>query len=209
MILIRKQTPPTKYDWYCKIPFSTFDGMPSDVKKELRASLLKEQGFLCAYCMTRINNEKDTKIDHFVPRNPQNELEYSNLLAVCKGNEGYPYEEATCDTRKGDKKLKHVNPQKKECIATITYKRNGTICSTNPEIEKELNEILNLNCPNGYLISNRRCAVAALFSSFRGKDNKTIKTTLRNLKRKYGMADKKEPYVGILLYFIEKKIRKI
>lgn len=41
-----------------------FDDMDTIVKKQLRESLLKEQGYLCAYCMKRIGDTKDVKIEH-------------------------------------------------------------------------------------------------------------------------------------------------
>ena len=52
-----------------------FDDMDPDVKIQLRESLLKEQGHLCAYCMKRIIDAKDTKIEHFEARTPENELQ--------------------------------------------------------------------------------------------------------------------------------------
>ena len=65
-------------------PGSTFDDLP---KKSLREALLKEQGFICGYCMQRIYNDGNvTKIEHWEPRNSANEKKYMNLLAVCSGN---------------------------------------------------------------------------------------------------------------------------
>ena len=72
----------------------------ADVKKTLRESLLKEQGYLCAYCMRRINDAQDTKIEHYKARTPENELQYHNLLAVCKGGEDGLPSARCCDTKK-------------------------------------------------------------------------------------------------------------
>ena len=40
-------------------------------KNELRQSLLKEQGYICCFCMRRIEDSNETtKIAHIFPQNP-------------------------------------------------------------------------------------------------------------------------------------------
>ena len=84
MIHIKKGTAPKKFqEFKQQNPQAHFDDMPPDVKADLRKSLLEEQGYLCAYCMRRIHDDhNEVKIEHYEPRNAQNELDYSNLLAV-------------------------------------------------------------------------------------------------------------------------------
>ena len=89
MILIKKNSEPRSLTEYKKTVNSSFDNLPSNVKNDIRESLLKEQGYICAYCMKRIESS-DVKIEHYKARNSENELDYKNLLAVCKGNEGSP-----------------------------------------------------------------------------------------------------------------------
>lgn len=86
---------------------------------ELRKSLLEEQGKICCYCQGRIKsvlNENDVplmKTEHFIPKkgneaDPSLQLEYSNLLASCKGNtdkKGAEFKNH-CDSSKGHKRLK-------------------------------------------------------------------------------------------------------
>ena len=63
--------------------------MPKEVKEKLRTSLLEEQGYICAYCMKKLEDDfSKVKIEHYIARNEENQLDYNNLLAVCKGNEG-------------------------------------------------------------------------------------------------------------------------
>ena len=77
MIHIKKSTQPKKFqEFKQQNPQAHFDDMPPDIKAILRQSLLEEQGYLCAYCMSKICDK--VKIEHYEPRNPQNELEYSN-----------------------------------------------------------------------------------------------------------------------------------
>ena len=100
MIHIQKGTPPNKFqEFKHQNPQAHFDDMPPDIKSTLRQSLLEEQGYLCAYCMSKIRDK--VKIEHYEPRNTQNELDYSNLLAVCTGNsEGDSFKHQHCDTKK-------------------------------------------------------------------------------------------------------------
>lgn len=58
-------------------------------KKELLKSLIQEQHSLCAYCNQTISLETST-IEHLIcqSHNPSLDLNYHNLFAVCKGNEG-------------------------------------------------------------------------------------------------------------------------
>lgn len=56
-------------------------------KEIIKDSLLKEQGYLCAYCMKRLDNTNYVKIEHIAPQSvyPEKSLSYRNMLAVCDG----------------------------------------------------------------------------------------------------------------------------
>jgi len=139
-----------------------YENSPKDILNDLRKYLLEEQGFICCYCMSRIDFPY-TKIEHFKPRSifRKNQLDYSNLFIVCCGkdidkkkfkscitpNEKYNKENFYCDTKKDKKLLNTINLL--SCIENdIEYKKNGIIFSKNQDIDKELNEILNLNYEN-------------------------------------------------------------
>lgn len=145
MIYIKKSSPPSEFiNFVKKTPDVHFDDLPSDIKDILRKSLLKEQGSLCAYCMSRIYDDRTkTKIEHYEARNSDNELDYSNLLAVCTGNlAGNSSHHQHCDTKKGERKL-HIDPQNYEHISMISYKPDGTIFVRDNEIfNDDLNQIL-------------------------------------------------------------------
>lgn len=51
MILIRKGDEPRSLTLYRKSAYAYYDGCN---KNDIRDSLLKEQGYLCAYCMRRM-----------------------------------------------------------------------------------------------------------------------------------------------------------
>ncbi len=129
---------------------------------ELRENLLKEQKFVCAYCGQRLGEDVlKMKTEHFEPQNHDkltietkkeyHNLNYNNLLACCRGNDDKKGENH-CDSKKGPKPLHFIaNPATIQIRnSTIKYKVNPRseevlIFSTDPEIEKELNQILNLN----------------------------------------------------------------
>lgn len=208
MIYIEKTLEPESLRLHRGTPGSDFDGLD---KKELRQALLEEQGYLCAYCMKRIRNTKDIKIEHYKARNKENELNYSNLLAVCNGNEGENRNRFTCDTMKGKQEL-HINPQSKKDMDTIYYDNQGKIYSRNNDYQNDLNTVLNLNDEYGYLIRNRKAALKAMREKLMclkaGQDAMPLLHKLKNYC--YCMNDDGElpEYAGILRWYVEKQIRK-
>lgn len=137
----------------------------TQLKRQVRESLMKEQGHICAYCMRKIPDERPVigsiprvRIEHWIARNQKGHEEdkgtglgvaYSNLLAVCSGGE-VPRgtkrgNQTTCDVRRGNTAIK-VDPLNPSTLSTIYYKNNGQIAATDPEINKDLTETLNLNC---------------------------------------------------------------
>ena len=92
---------PNRFLEYKRQPNASYQDLPSDVKEILKKSLLDEQQELCAYCMRKITSN-DMKIEHYYSQSsePDKQLEYSNLLAVCKGFEGKSNKQQTCDTKK-------------------------------------------------------------------------------------------------------------
>lgn len=230
MIYIEKGSEPQVFLWYRKHhPDASFDTMPKDVKSKLRETLLKEQGHLCAYCMCRLCGEGDVKIEHFMARTPENELDYHNLLAVCMGGSDAPSKIQFCDSKKGDDKI-FVNPLKRSDMDRIYYKNNGEIHSsdttkytyqyqdkngklhekwTSPD--QDLTETLNLNYENGAPFMGRNRALKTFQKQLsKYKDIGKKKTFLEKMRRKYGeRSDERAPYIGILLWYIHKKLKQL
>lgn len=206
MILIKKKPIPSFLVEYKRIINASFDNLPREIKDKLRTSLLKEQGYLCAYCMKKLEDDSSkVKIEHYIARNEENELDYKNLLAVCKGNEGEPFERQTCDTRKGNKEIK-INPQEKSDILTITYTSNGEIKSSNLDYQNDFDDILNLNDIFG-LVKTRKEALDSLKRNLARKNTHLTEEAIRRIYTRYLEAEIKESYVGILLWYLQKKIR--
>lgn len=90
MRYIQKGKAPESLIQYAKNKNAYFDGYPD--KDDVREQLLKEQGYLCGYCMKRLTSAKEVKIEHILPQSrlkddPREVLDYKIMLGVCYGNE--------------------------------------------------------------------------------------------------------------------------
>lgn len=214
MIYIQKGREPDSLTQYKKQKFAYFDGCN---KNDIREALLKEQGYLCAYCMRRIS--RDTmKIEHWYPEElletDLERLDYANMLGCCEGHmEGGKFKDDICDTHKKSTTIT-LNPMDERTIEKISYKRaTGEIYSTDQEIQKDLDETLNLNCNAFYLKENRKAMLSAVTDEL-GKfqtqgmwSRKLLQKILRHYKEADSNGRKKE-YAGVAIWYIEKKLCK-
>jgi len=110
--IYRETTPNKSYSGY---------GSPNELKR----ALLKEQGGICAYCMSRINlkinvnNKPQIEVEHIKSQKnyPEKSLDYENLVGVCNGNLGGIEH---CDKSKKYNELKKIFPTEKKCENLIT-----------------------------------------------------------------------------------------
>lgn len=227
MIYINKGAEPGSFLWYRQQPNARFDDMDSEIKEDLRKSLLKEQGHLCAYCMCRIHDMSDVKIEHYEARTPENELQYHNLLAVCKGGEGGPLVSRSCDTKKENRPI-FISPLNKADMDRIYFSNSGAVHSyditnykysykdstgrlyegyTSPD--QDLGDALNLNYDNGAPMLGRKAALRKFQQMLKPyKDAKSKKAFLKKMQKTYSEEQEYlEPYVGILRWYIDKKLK--
>lgn len=104
MIEIKKGKEPPELLAYRKKKYAAYDNMPREVHEAVLESLMKEQGYLCAYCMCKIpqtGKMPSATIEHWEPQSKTSEdkaLDYRNMLAVCNGNRGCGKKEyMTCE----------------------------------------------------------------------------------------------------------------
>ncbi len=216
MIPIRKKKKPQELVAYCRQKNAKYDEMPKDVKMAVRQSLITEQGYLCAYCMQRI---QDVDFDTVHPKasierwrvqskTPEASLDYGNMLAVCR-SEGLPKAEQTCDVARGDKDLKW-NPANPDHALSmrISYSRDGSISSDDKEFDQQLNEVLHLNLNR---LKDNRKAVWKGIERIKKKDGSSRK--LKQLKEKYSTDVSKnstlEPFCGFVDFFFDEKIETV
>ena len=118
-------------------------------KPEIRDDLLREQHFICAYCMQPIENAPlHMSIEHVVPLSKCKDkvLDFQNYLGVCKGGRDLPKNKkrcTCCDESKGNKELKAINPFEKAQMNQIKYLPTGEIYYERQE--KDLYQTLRLN----------------------------------------------------------------
>lgn len=178
---------------------SRFDEMDQDpYRDDLVKSLLAEQGNLCAYCQQRI--VVPIKIEHHCEQCicngtngvPDRRLDYTNLFAVCWGNENTT-RKPICDNLKGKIASRPasrnqflpmtINPRNEAHIASISYSNTGKIKSN--LYDHELNDVLGLN--EVILKGNRKALWLKLVSESTNKsglDKVKLKRTLENLSGK-------------------------
>lgn len=200
--------------------FSNFDNIPFATKEELRQSLLSEQGHLCCYCLKRIPEHSSPymKIEHYKCQDNFNALQltYSNLFGACTGNEGQPKIKQTCDTKKGNADITiNLISTLPICETLFKYNADGEISSIsdNADINRQLNEILNLNMQtlkDGrseiYLEVQER---VRLESKKAKKDKVSFVKFLDQEKRKWleRSDNKHRPYCSVAVYYLTKKIK--
>jgi uncharacterized protein (TIGR02646 family) len=204
-------------------PDASFSGFSNT--QEVRLALLKEQGFLCAYCMKRIslnlneNYKPQIEIEHYKSQDnfPEEDLNYMNMLGVCNGTIRKETDVIEhCDKSKKSGELKRLNPTKKNCSEDLlTYNLNGEIkpITKKPEVEHEINIVLNLN--NKYLIEYRLDALDKARKDFE-KDNpqKDGKRWNKEMfieeikKYKTKKNDKFKPYCQFIIWYFNELSKK-
>lgn len=214
MIYIEKGKEPSSLIKYKKTCNACYDNYRD--KNDVKQSLLREQGYLCAYCMQRIDIDR-MKIEHWKPQVNLSRLEgldYKNMLGVCRGHEdGTNGEDDICDAHKKDKPIT-VNPLDKDSIAKIKYRSaTGEIFSDDEVINHDLNVTLNLNNSKHHLKENRKLALAAVQDFLYERKNKGEWSArmLQKVKKNYECIDsdgKKKEYAGIIIWYLNKKCQK-
>lgn len=224
MIKIKKNPEPVELVQYRRLPGATYqdmhgartgrdrrDGSPEDVYTVVLDNLIREQGCICAYCMCRIPEKgKSATIEHIQPQSVSSDLalNYRNMLAVCDGNRNsHSNAHKTCDAHRGDSPLS-VNPLLPETIVDIKYHSDGTIYSDNASVQNDLDVTLNLNCKERRLPENRKSALDQLLQEIRKKHpTGSIKQYCQAKLDEYQIEFPHSPYVGILIYWLEKHAR--
>lgn len=196
----------------------------SEDKKIILKSLMEEQGHLCAYCMRRIPDERElpdnidpVTIEHWFPRNPPTQeekgqgLDYKNMLAVCSGNRGRRHtrkpRDLTCDAKRKDTYPQlTLNPCDPATLASIQYKENGEMFSTDPAVQDDITVKLNLNCISEavQLPESRRKVLEALQSELPMDDEEETKEYCISVLEMFEQeTDPKSEYSGILIWWLK------
>ncbi len=190
------------------------------VKSDTLKSLMKEQGFICCYCMQRISTDKLTSasdtyptIEHYIAQTTQEskdknlDTNYKNMLVTCHGNDKKDIENKHCDSSRDSKAFKYLNPLNKSCERVLGYSNDGSIFCSDSSHKKKIDydiEILNLNFQK--LKDNRKSVIEGI--------KKAIKLERNRLKDKWSKEQFKKKALlkceisssGIFEAFVQVKI---
>lgn len=127
-------------------------------KARVRADLAHEQGWLCAFCMLRIDpeakdarGERTMKIAHRTPIgvDSQQALSWRNLLGSCDGGQRSGGRRWSCDAAQGSTALT-VDPTDATSCVRLRYDRSESrhglfITSNDPALKVDVEQTLGLN----------------------------------------------------------------
>lgn len=192
------------------------EGAEYEPTSDLRDSLMKEQGYICAYCMRRIPAhdkaaDETTRIEHIIPQSAlsrEERMDYRNMVICCPGAITSTAEkECHCDRRKKETPVSFT-PFDQNFIDTISYKTDGSIMSSDATYDREMNEILNLNAM--VLKANRKAVRNSLIESLgkNGWKKGNIEKILKVYQEK-DTAGKKKEYCGVVISYLTKKLRSL
>lgn len=185
-------------------------GAVYEPSEALRESLLKEQGYICAYCMRRIpvkdgNSNETSRIEHILcrERHADLQLDYRNMVICCPGAIDGTFH---CDKSKGNRDITFDLSQQR-CMDTLSYgSGDGTIRSSDNTYDRELNDVLNLN--HALLKKNRSMTLKGVINRLNQRHSwkkSQIRTLLNEWDSKDGDGYYK-PYNGIVVWFLKKKL---
>ena len=218
----KRQNQPDSLVKHLKTPHHHYDNYAA--KDDLRKALLTEQGFICCYCLQRINEPTADKmvIEHFKPQRiydgtdgkPDLRLDYENLLASCKGNEGAAKHLQHCDECKSHAEIQ-LNPSDKTLMQKVRFNFEGLVYiakedDTDGRLNADIEKVLNLNIQT---LKEERKAIWQRLDQIMRKEfhNKPLSKSFVNQKIKQfeEMKDGKfEAYCQVTIYYLQKKLRK-
>lgn len=191
-------------------------GVRYEATDDLRGALLRDQGYLCAYCMRRIpandaGTNETSRIEHIVPQSMLSDkecMDYDNMVICCPGAlEGVDKYATHCDRHKAETQIS-FSPFDTNFIATLEYRSDGTIMSTDKQYDKEINEILNLNI--SLLKDNRREVKNSVVEALRKRSWKA--PDLKRMIDAFSSADKDgqlKPFCGVAIWYLQKKYHQL
>ena len=207
-----------------------YEKLGNPLKEVVRQSLLREQGHLCAYCMRSIPDDRiheedadlsDVYIEHWYARGAMNNtgenkgLDYSNMLAVCSGNEKAPEAPGkrkkryfTCDKKRGSAPLT-INPLDLTTLDTLYYSSDGMIKSTDKRIENDINVKLNLNLSSDAvaLPQHRKAVLDEVQQDIYSQPGDMLQNCKNQLAIWEKETDPKTPYIGIAIWWLKDQIK--
>jgi hypothetical protein len=150
------------------------------------------------------------KVEHWhcQSKYPNEQLDYTNLLGSCKGHEGSIFGAQHCDTRKGDADIKWNPANPNHPVEQFIFFANGRIKSRDPEFDKQINEVLNLNV--AFLVNERKAVLDSLTKALPRRGTWS-RTTLERFLRDWNgdsNTNELEPYCQVVVYWLQERLRR-
>ena len=212
MRAITKGREPAELVWYRSQPGALYDGCGHELVSRIREALLAEQGYICAYCMQRIDvNSMKVEHWHSQTRYPAEQLDYRNMLGCCSGNEGSLRGDQHCDTFKADKDIS-LNPAERSHHQRlqIRFGGDGVIYSGDSTFNDEINRILNLNQKR--LKKNRRNVFDTVVRELSRESGPRTRSKVQKLVSRWSRKNAQghlQEYFEVALYLLKKKLERL
>jgi uncharacterized protein (TIGR02646 family) len=140
----------------------SYANIPADASTELRETLLREQGYLCAYTMIRTPSSNKGHVEHIWPRSraPTKELEYANMVYCFPGAGaercafGAHYKddfEVTNDN--------FIAPTHRACETRLAYELSGKVKASSEADYAATQTVAILNLNHKELVALRQAAI--------------------------------------------------
>lgn len=190
-----------------------YDDLDKHTKEEIKRGLLEEQGYICCYCMRRIElgskskgNEMRIEHWHSQSRYEFEQLNYKNLLASCNGEteKGLCH----CDRKKANVDITY-NPAESDIESKLSYLRDGTIHSSDLALRGDIDIVLNLNLPRFKMY--RKAVARAVENELDKKPGERSRSEIEamlSLWLNRNTEGKLQPYSGVALFLIRKRLKR-
>jgi uncharacterized protein (TIGR02646 family) len=192
----------TNYRAFAGAKFDGDNGFPP-VKQAIREASIAEQRGICGFCEQRIEATNDSmRIAHRVPQSvdPARDLDWQNMLAACRGNEGsIP---THCDVAQRNTPIQ-LDPTQQTHCATLGFDGDRLV-SSNAQFVREIDDVLALNS-DMMRDRRRRTLEAFIRASFEGRGSVDHKV-LERMKKKLSSAGPLPAFFSYLESWVDEKI---
>ena len=162
--IVKNQNTPDFDEWKAQNDYEwkkTYDDLVNPEKKEVKGSLMKEQGCICCYCERRLTDD-DSHIEHFNPQsnNVVDTLDYTNMLCSCQDQlkKGEPRHCGISKDNWFDENLL-ISPLDSNCEGRFAYTADGKIQPANESDNAATMTIEKLKLDIGILNDFRKKAI--------------------------------------------------
>jgi len=118
------------------------EGVAYFSKKELRTSIIEEQGSICCYCNQSVENNSTSILEHFHPKGLEKyknqTFDYQNILISCNGGQRDPRpRDLHCDANRNEGEELLLSPLQEDIEDHFDFTVDGQILSLTEDAKEE------------------------------------------------------------------------